>query len=294
MMPLRSLLFIPGNKPNMLDKAFSCTADAIVPDMEDSVPDAEKSAARNLIAEYLPRLRTTGRFVCPRVNSLDSGLTEAELDAVVGPNIDAISIGKIRTATDISNVSQMIGALEQARGIEIGSIRLIPWIETASAIVDCRAICEASRRIVAVAFGAEDFTNDMGIEHTEDESNLVFARSSVCVAARAAGVAAFDTPYFRFRDIDGLREHSTRSRSMGFKGRFAIHPAQADTINECFAPTRAQIEQAERIIAAYEEAERNGRASTSLDGMVIDVPVVKRARALLQLALTLDDMHIPK
>lgn len=268
----------------MLEKAFSCSADAIIPDMEDSVPDAEKSAARDLIAEYLPRLRATGRFICPRINSLETGLTQAELAAIVGPDIDAVSIGKVRTATDISEVSQMIGRLEHERNIETGTIRLIPWIETARAIVDCHAICLASRRIVGVAFGAEDLTNDLGIEHEDDESNLAFARASVCIAARAAGVAAFDTPYFRFRDLDGLRSHSDKSRRTGFKGRFAIHPAQTDTINECFAPSADEVEQAKRIVAAYDEAERAGRASTSLDGLVIDVPVVKRARALLELA----------
>jgi citrate lyase subunit beta/citryl-CoA lyase len=281
---LRSLLFIPGNKANMLEKAFTCTADAIVPDMEDSVPEAEKAVARDLIAEFLPRLRETGRFVCPRVNALDTGLTQNELAAIVGRNIDAVSIGKIRTPSDISEVSQMLGALERKSGIERGTIRLIPWLETSQAIVNCHAICTASKRIAGVAFGAEDFTNDMGIEHVVDESNLEFARSAVCIAARAAGVPALDTPYFRFRDLEGLREHSLRSRSIGFKGRFAIHPGQTDTINECFAPSEEEIDQARRIIAAYEEAESLGRASTSLDGLVIDVPVVKRARALLELA----------
>jgi citrate lyase subunit beta/citryl-CoA lyase len=271
----------------MLDKAFSCTADAIVPDMEDSVPEAEKSAARDLIAEYLPRLRATGKFICPRVNSLETGRTHDELAAVVGPDIDAVSIGKIRTPTDISEVSQLIGALEQERGMELGTVGLVPWIETARAVIDCHEICRASRRIVAVAFGAEDFTNDLGIEHVEDESNLAFARASICTAARAAGVTALDTPWFRFRDLDGLAAHSRRSRSLGFKGRFAIHPGQTDTINDCFAPSAEEIEQARRIVAAYEAAELNGRASTSLDGLVIDVPVVRRARAVLELAKSL-------
>ena len=284
MTTLRSLLFIPGNKEHMLEKAFTSSADAIVPDMEDSVPDAEKAAAAKLIADFLPRLRETGRFVCPRVNALETGLTQSELEAVVGPNIDGISIGKIRSPSDISEVSQRIGALERARGIEHGSIALIPWLETAQAIVEAHAICRSSRRIVAVAFGAEDFTNDMGIEHVEDESNLSFARSSICIAARAAGVAALDTPFFRFRDLEALREHSLRSRGMGFKGRFAIHPAQTEVINECFSPSEAEVAQAQRIVEAYEAAERQGRASTSLDGLVIDVPVVKRARALLALA----------
>jgi len=284
---LRSLLFIPGNRSNMLEKAFVSSADAIVPDMEDSVPEAEKSAARDLIADFLPRLHATGKFICPRVNSLETGRTRDELAAVVGPHIDAVSIGKILTPGDVSAVSQMIGALERERAMEVGTIRLVPWIETARAIVECHAICQASRRIIAVAFGAEDFTHDMGIEHADDESNLAFARASICVAARAAGVIALDTPYFRFRDIEGLTAHSLRSRRLGFGGRFAIHPGQTDAINECFAPSSEQIEQARRIVAAYENAERDGRASTSLDGLVIDVPVVRRARALLALAESL-------
>jgi len=284
---LRSLLFIPGNRRNMLEKAFVSSADAIVPDMEDSVPEAEKSAARDLIADFLPRLRATGKFICPRVNSLETGRTPDELAAIVGPHIDAVSIGKIRTPGDVSAVSQMIGTLERERAMEVGTIRLVPWIETARAIVECHAICRASRRIIAVAFGAEDFTHDMGIEHVDDESNLAFARASICVAARAAGVIALDTPFFRFRDVEGLAAHSLRSRRLGFGGRFAIHPVQTDTINECFAPSSAEIEQARRVIAAFESAERDGRASTSLDGLVIDVPVVRRARAMLALAESL-------
>lgn len=281
---IRSALFIPGNRRNMLDKAFTVMADAIVPDMEDSVPDRDKDDARATIHEFLPKLRAVEAMVVPRVNALETGIAEDDLAAVVGPYIDGISIGKIRSPSDISEVSLIISKLEDAAGIEPGSIRLIPWVETASAIVRCYEICAASRRVVAVAFGAEDFTNDMGIDRLEDETQLNYPRSALCIAARAAGVAALDTPYFKFRDLDGLREDSLRAKHIGFKGRFAIHPMQVDGINECFSPTAADIEQARRIVAAFEKAEASGRGSTSLDGMVIDVPVVKRARAVLDRA----------
>lgn len=279
---LRSLLFIPGNKRNMLDKAFTCTADVIVPDLEDSVPDAEKHTARQLVAEYLPQLRKTDRWIIPRVNSLATGLTEAELDAIVSSNIDAISIGKIHSAADIHEVAEMILRFEQLRGLEPESIKLIPWIESAKAIVNCFDICAASSRVVAVAFGGEDYTNDMEIERSTDETQTLFARSTICNSARAADVVALDTPFFRFRDLDGLQEHSETSKRLGFKGRFAIHPGQTDVINTCYSPSQSEIENAQRVVAAFEEAERNGRASTSLNGMVIDVPVVKRARAILK------------
>jgi citrate lyase subunit beta/citryl-CoA lyase len=283
-MMLRSPLFVPGNKANMLEKALGLKPDAFVPDMEDSVPAAEKANARETIAKFLPRLAASGIPVIPRVNSLDTEWLEADLAAVVGPTIFGISIGKVRNAGDISAVSQLVGDLEQRAGMKVGTLRLLPWIETAEAIVNVASICRASERIVAAAFGGEDFANDLGIERLEDETQVAYARQALCVAARAAHVPALDTPYFKLRDPEGLRESSLRAKSIGFKGRFAIHPEQLATLDECFLPSVQEIAHAERVVAAYEEAEARGRASTSLDGWVIDVPVVKRARALLELA----------
>jgi citrate lyase subunit beta/citryl-CoA lyase len=281
---LRSLLFIPGNKPNMLARAASLTPDVFVPDMEDSVPAAEKANARNTIKEHLPQLAAGGAKVLPRVNALDTGLIEADLEAVIGPHIRGISVGKIDSAAAISRVSALMAERERAVGIEIGSLSLIPWVESAAGIVNCHPICVASRRIVAVAFGGEDFTHDMAVERLDDESQLSFARWTISTAARAADIAALDTPYFRFRDQAGLESTSLAVRQQGFRGRFAIHPDQIETINRCFSPSAAEVAEAKRIVAAFEEAERNGRGSTSLDGRVIDVPVVKRARALLTVA----------
>src|SRR5687767_4513230 len=281
---LRSPLFVPGNKANMLEKALGLKPDAFVPDMEDSVPAAEKANARETVAGFVPRLAATGIPVLPRVNSRDTEWIEADLAAVVGSQILGISVGKVRNAGDISAVSQLLGNLERRAALPVGSLRLLPWIETAEAIVNVNAICRASERIVAVAFGGEDFTNDMGMERLEDESQIGYARQALTVAARAAHVLALDTPYFKLRNPDGLRDNALKAKSIGFKGKFAIHPEQIDTLNDCFSPSAQEIAHAERVVAAFEEAERQGRASTSLDGWVIDVPVVKRARALLELA----------
>jgi citrate lyase subunit beta/citryl-CoA lyase len=281
---LRSLLFVPGNKPSMLEKALTVAPDALVPDMEDSVPIAEKTNARETTAKLLPRLAAAGRPVIPRVNALDTEWLEPDLAAVVGPHIFGISVGKVRRAGDIAAVSQLLGKLEQRAGLRVGSLRLLPWIETAEAIVNVDEICRASDRILAVAFGGEDFANDLGIERLEDETQVAYARQALCVAARAAHVLALDTPYFKLRDLEGLRDNAVRAKSIGFKGKFAIHPEQIDVLNECFSPSAQEIAHAERVVAAFEEAEARGRGSTSLDGWVIDVPVVKRARALLELA----------
>ena len=278
---LRSLLFVPGNQAKMLAKAESVAADVVVPDLEDSVPDAEKANARAMTASVLPQLAAKKALVVPRVNSLGTPWLEDDLAAVVGPGVYGVSVGKIDEPDDIDEISTLLTRLERRSNLAIGSVKLIPWIETAKAIVHCYAICRASERIVAAAFGAEDLAHSMGTARSDDETQHLYARSAVCVATRAAGVAALETPYFKLRDPEGLRTTSAGARELGFKGRFAIHPEQIDTINECFSPSPAEIEHARRVIAAYEDAERQGRASTSLDGEVIDVPVVKRARALL-------------
>ena len=284
---LRSLLFVPGNQPRMLERASGLKPDAFIPDMEDSVPIDEKANAREVTAAYLARLAQSGTPVIPRVNSLDTGLLDDDLAAVVGNHIFGVSVGKIYSPEDIATISEKLESLESRAGMEAGSVRLLPWIETASAIVNVYEICSASPRIVGVAFGAEDFTNDMGVERTESEAETFFARNSIAVAARAADVLALDTPYFSFRDPDGLRANAQMAKQYGFKGKFAIHPAQIDIINETFSPSAAEIEHARRVVEAFEEAERRGRGSTSLDGVVVDVPVVKRAQALLELAATM-------
>jgi citrate lyase subunit beta / citryl-CoA lyase len=281
---LRSLLFVPGNKANMLTKALGLRPDAFVPDMEDSVPVAEKAHARDTIRSFLPQLAATGLPVIPRVNSLDTEWFEEDLAAIVGPAIFGVSLGKVRTPADIAKASERLADLERRHRLPAGGLKLLPWIETAEAIVNCEAICRASARLVGVAFGGEDFTHDMGVERIEDASQVLYARSKLTIAARAARLLALDTPYFRLRDAAGLRADSIAAKRLGFKGKFAIHPDQIATIDECFSPSAEEIAQARRIVDAYEDAERRGRASTSLDGWVIDVPVVKRARALLELA----------
>ena len=284
MIVLRSLLFVPGNTPRMLDRAIGLRPDAFVPDMEDSVPWDEKSNARNVTASYVPELAATGVSVIPRVNSLDSGLLEADLSAVVGPHIFGVSVGKMDNPEIVAEVVNLLDRAEDAAGVERGGIRLVPWIESAEAIVKVYDICRSSERIVAVALGAEDFTNDMEIKRTDSDSELAYARGAIAVAARAAGVLALDTPFFSFRDPVALKANTEMSKAIGFKGRFAIHPAQLDIINGVYSPSEEEISQAQREIESFEEAAAMGRGSTSLDGKVIDVPVVKRAQALIEKA----------
>ena len=280
---LRSLVFVPGNRANMLERALGFGADVVMVDLEDSVPPGEKAAACEMAAEWVPRLAAAGRRVMVRVNSLDTGLTSQELDTVVCPDLAGISIGKGDTAWDLRQVDQLLEPLESRIGIPRGTIKLVPWIETAMAIVHVYEMARASQRIVGVAFGAEDYTNDMGVIRTDFGEECYYARSAVAVAARAARVAALDGPFVGFRDPDGLRTDAGTARQMGFTGKFAIHPAQIDIINETFSPHPDDVEYARTVVAAWEEAESAGRGSLSIDGRMVDVPVVKRAQNLLAL-----------
>ena len=288
MQPIRSLIFVPGNRAGMLERACSFDADVIMVDLEDSVPPGEKGNARDMAREWVPALRDggggAGRRVMVRVNSLDTGLIRAELERVVAPGLYGVSLGKVESVRDVRTLDGLLSALEPAAGLEAGSLRIIPWIETAKAVWDARAIAEASPRVAAIAFGAEDFTNDMGIERSDGGDEVAVPRAMVPVAARAGEVGALDSPFVRFRDPDALRDDARRARRMGYTGKFAIHPAQLEIINETFSPSAEEIEYARRVVEAWDAAEAAGRGSLALDGRMIDVPVVKRAQNLLALA----------
>ena len=286
---LRSLVFVPGNRANMLERATGFQADVIMVDLEDSVPPVEKVNARDLAAQWVPKLRATGHRVMVRVNALDTGLIRDELAAVVGPDLNGVSVGKAESLRDLHDVDMMISSLEEAAGMEQGRVKIIPWIENARAIVSAYQIASASDRVIAVAFGAEDYTDDMGIERSDSGEEVYFPRAAVAVAARAARVAALDSPYVRFRDPEGLREDAKQARKLGFTGKFAIHPAQIDIINEVFSPSEEELAYARKVVDAWNQAEAQGRGSADLDGRMIDVPVIKRAQNLLVLAESIAD-----
>ena len=285
---LRSLIFVPGNRANMLERALNFDADIIMVDLEDSVPPGEKVAARAVAAEWIPRLHQTGQRVMARVNSLDTGLIRDEMAALISPHLYGVSVGKTESASDLREIEGIISPLEIGANLEAGHVSLIPWIESAKAIVNVNEIATALVRTVAIAFGAEDYTNDMGIQRTDDGEEVYHARSTVAIAARAAGIASLDSPYVAFRNPDGLKKDAGVARQMGYTGKFAIHPAQVETINEVFSPNPEDVAYARRVMEAWQEAEANGRGSLSLDDKMVDVPVVKRAQNLLALVDEID------
>ena len=280
----RSLLFIPGNQPKMLEKASHFLPDVYIPDLEDSVGDNDKTDARKIVSENIRLFKESDKLIIPRVNSLESGLFEDDIAALISKGINGVSVGKIYDAEDIVQIDKIISTYEENLNMQIGSLSLIPWIETASGILESKAILKSSVRIKAAAFGAEDFTNDMGIERQADNSEIQVAKNYLAIAARACGVTALDNPFFDFKNSSALVEDCINSKKMGYKGKFAIHPDQIDDINKSFSPSKSDIEHAKKVIQVFKEAIEQGRGSTSLNGYVIDVPVYKRAQNLIELA----------
>jgi len=276
----------------MLKKAEGFSTRWLIPDLEDSVPDAEKETARKTVGDHLRTLHGAGKYLCPRINSLETGLTADEISALVSDHIVGISVGKISSVEDVRAIEKLIEKAESQNSVSKGSIRILPWLETAGAIVNAYEICASSARIQWAAFGAEDFSADMGISRSVDDSGdgasaalepgLAYARSAVAVAARAAGVHILDTPHTKFRDLDSLENDAREAKALGYKGKLAIHPTQTELIETVFRPSDSEIERARAVLDAAKQAERDGKGAVALDGEMIDMPVIKRAQNVLR------------
>jgi len=282
---LRSLLFVPAIRREMIDKARGLSeVDAIVLDLEDSVPAAGKQQAREIAREALRSLVQPGRQLWVRVNNSYSLLTKDDVRAVVSAELDGIMLPKADRPEQVLYLEALLRDAEEAAGLEAGKLRLMLVIESASGLLKTYETIKASKRTLAVQLGAEDYTADMGIERTLAGHELNYPRSVIAVAARAAKVMALDTVYPAFHDEEGLVRESEAAWALGFKGKFAIHPAQIETINRVFTPSPEAVAQARAIVEAYEAVEKEGLGAVQVDGRMVDAPVVQRARDLIALA----------
>ncbi|SBV97028.1 Citrate lyase beta chain [uncultured delta proteobacterium] len=282
----RSLLYVPGSSPKMLEKALAFTeADGIILDLEDSVSPSEKANARALVCGALQKTanRAGRREIIVRLNPLASPFAFDDFAAVCPLAPDSLIITKA-SANTLVCADMLVAMLENKHGLPPGEIRLIPLIETAEGIEDITAILRASSRITAAQFGAEDFTRDMEVERTLESGEIAYARNRLAVACRAAGVDCLDTPYADFRDREGCERDTRYAKSIGMTGRTVIHPSLAGLTNRIFSPSPEEITRAEHIVRAFEEATDKGLGAVALDGKMIDAPVVDRARNLLKKA----------
>lgn len=282
---LRTLLFAPGSEPRKLAKVGTFGADAIVLDLEDAVAEAEKTAARKLAREALPTYGNEAvAFV--RVNGHQTGRMADDLRSVVCQGLDGIVVPKVETAGTLALVDQILAEEEAAAPMEVGSVRLLALIETARGVASCQEICDtAPARLLTTVFGLGDFSTDIGVDLTSAGAELLYARSRIVVAARAAGLARpLDGPYFDLSDAEGLMADSARSRGLGFQGRVTVFPPQVAPINSAYSRLPdAEVERARRLVEAFERAERDGLASIRVDSQFVDYPVYQRAVEKLRL-----------
>ncbi len=281
---MRSVLFVPAVRPRFIEKAPTVGADVVCIDMEDAVAPADKPRAREMVREAVPGMPRTGYVLWVRVNGLDTGLLEEDLDAVVSPHIDGIELPKAHTPEIVRQADAYLTFLEKLRGIPHNQIKLMLWIESARAVSNPIPVLEASPRVIAASIGGEDFTADMGIKRTGLGKEIEWARYAVATACRAANVHALDTPQPDFRDLDLLRRDAAFARSIGFRGKHCIHPDQVATVNEVFAPAPEDIAWARRVVEAYTEGESRGLGAVAVDGVMIDRPIYVRALQVLDQA----------
>jgi len=283
--PLRSLLFAPGNHPRRLEKVGEFGSDVIVLDLEDAVANAEKVAAREPVRAALSTY-TGSVVVTVRVNGESTGLMEGDVEAVASPDLDCLMVPKVESLDTLEEVSTLLDRLEREAGIPEGQIRLLPIVETAVGLVRCEELAlSAPSRVVTMIFGLGDFSVDIGVDLTRKATELLYGRSRVVVAARAGGLRApIDGPYLDIHDDEGLVENTLLSRRLGFQGRVVVYPGQVEPVQRAFSElTPEELEQARRVVSAFEEAESSGLASIQVDGRFIDYPLYYRARRQLQL-----------
>jgi citrate lyase subunit beta/citryl-CoA lyase len=283
--PRRSRLYAPGSNPRLLVGIDIHGADCVLLDLEDSVPLGEKLAARILVRHLLAAVPFPEE-VWVRINPLDTGGRD-DLAEILEGRPNGVCLPKAESAADVQRLAEELKRIEGALGIEAGSTHIMPIVETARGVLHCEEVVEADERVVVVAFGAEDYTRDVGARRTDE--SLLFARSHVVAAAKAAGVQASDTVYADLSNDAGLADECARARDLGFDGKGAINPRQLPIIHRAFSPSGEELTRAQAIVDAAIEAESRGLGAVAVDGRMVDQPVLERARRLIKYAEKLSD-----
>ena len=280
--PFRTLLFAPGNHPRRVEKALCLKADAVILDLEDAVAIAEKVATRAIVVDALQSERSGLGYV--RVNAYDTDFCFGDLLVVVAKGVDGIVLPKVETSAQLRSVDWVVSQLEREKRLPAGGIDIIPIIETGKGVANVHDIASAGTRIKRLSFGAGDYTKDMAMRWTRHEGELAHARSEIAVASRAAGLEApLDTVWIHIKETDGCIKSAELVCDMGYQGKLCIHPDQVDPVNAVFTPSDEDIDFAEKVVKAFEEAEAQGLASIQVDGYFVDYPIVDQAQRTLDL-----------
>ena len=284
---MRSVMTVPVIVQRFIDKAPAAGADVLCLDLEDSVPPAEKAAARPLARTAIETMPRTGYGMYIRVNGYWTGLTEEDLSEVVRPGLDGVVISKAESGSMVEQLDASLTRLEHEYSMETRSVAIMPLLETARGVMEAYDICRASSRLTGAIFGAEDYATDMAIKRTETGEEILWARSQIAVACRAAGIAAIDTPDPNYSDESHLRREMSLAKSLGYSGKLCIHPLQVSIANELFRPGEEEIAEARAVVEAFErDGLGKGLAAIAVDGKMIDTPIYWRAKRLVDWAET--------
>jgi len=280
----RSLLFMPGNNPGMLANSPFLGADMVIFDLEDAVAQAEKDAARSLVRHALGAVGFGSVGVVVRINGLDTPYWEKDMDAAVRGGADMVLVPKIDSPGMVAEACALMVAKEAEYGAEEGRTGMIALVESAVGIENAHAVATAHTRLRGILLGAEDLTVALQAKRTPSGEEIRYARSRVLMACKAGGITAIDTPYPFVSDMEGLAADAAFAAQLGFDGKAVISPHHVHCVNEAFSPSPAQVRWAERVLAVARQAEKDGKGAVSLDGMMIDLPVIKRAERIALLA----------
>ncbi len=282
----RSMLFMPGNNAGMLLNADTLGADSIIFDLEDAVSPAEKDSARILVRNAMKYLNYGNCEIIIRINSIDTNFWKADLDEIIPLRPQMIMPPKVCSHKDIEVVVDYIKKVEKKHGIDT-PVSIIALIETALGVENAYEIAASSERVKAIFLGAEDLTADLRCKRTKKGDEIFYSRERLVIAARAAGIDAYDTPFTDVEDEEGLKKDAEFAKSLGFTGKAAISPRHVMAINEVFSPTVEEIEYAKEVMDIIRIAKEQGKGAISLRGKMIDAPIVERARQTLEAAKAL-------
>ena len=278
------MMFVPGNNPAMMQDAFIYGPDSIMLDLEDSVTMAEKDAARLLVHNALKTIDYGTTEMVVRINPRNTPYGKKDVEAVVKAGVHVIRMPKTETAEEVIEVEREIERVEEELGC-VGRTQIMAAIESALGIVNAYEIAVASKRMMGIALGAEDYCANLKTQRTPGGAELLLARETIVVAARAAGIDALDTVYSNLDDMDTFRKEVELIKTLGFDGKSIINPRQIEIVNEVFAPTEKDIQKAQTILAAIKEAEKRGSGVIAVNGKMVDRPVVIRAQRTIDLAI---------
>ena len=279
---MRSLMFVPAHNLKLLDSSLRRDADVLLLDIEDSVPVEDKQQARDNIKEFVTRPEAQGKLIFPRVNDRESGELLKDLYQLTVDGIAGFMYPKSTKEEDVYFVGKLLETIEYEKGIPVGTFKLIPLIETAGAIVNIKEICTACTRVVAVAFGCEDYVTNLGGKHDSEGQSIFYARNAIVNAARFAGVAPIDTVHIKVHDLEDLERNLILSKNLGFEGMLVLNPKELPLVNQYFSPSEKEIAWAEEMVQLTAEAKAEGKGVAVKDNKFIGPPMLKMAEKIIE------------